>query len=72
MEEIFKLVAGKYIRNVKTGKTWHASSLVTEVNYTKAALHEVLDSLGALGNWTELTNWGFSEERAKEIIGYCQ
>lgn len=71
--EIFKYVAGKYIRHVKTGRTWHPSAVVTELNATKQALSDVLDDMGALGGgWHELCSHGFSEERAKEIIGLIE
>lgn len=74
MIPVYKLIGNeKHIYHEKLERVVSKQALVTDVNYTKDALHDLLDSLGALGgSWHELCGWGFSEERAKEIIGYCQ
>lgn len=39
---------------------------------TAEALEDVLDSLGALSNHTELCGYAISEDRAKEIVQICK
>lgn len=41
---------------------------ITNEQLLANALFDVLDSLGALGNFYELCDRGFTEERAKEIV----
>lgn len=68
-QDIFTVRRGKYAHHMKSGNQWSVTELVKEINSTKTALRDVLDSLGALGgSWYKLGSHGFSEEEAKAIV----